>query len=185
MYLFKKFAFWLGVFALILILAYIFISPYSSLYSHIWIKTLLAVCNAPLYLLLRLLRLDIFPSAPAGIIDKIPFCLVYVASFIGYGILVDFIFNKLKIKRLIKKPSVRAIFGWSLIAVNSVLLACFILIGLKYTGEALDTHSVRFRIDIAFYCFWPAIFLFIQGIHLIVIKPEDITSSVVIPEDAV
>ena len=169
MYLFKKSAFWLGIFALVLILVYIFINPYG-------IKTLLAICNAPLYLLTGfVLHWDILPPNTADMLDKIPFGLVYVASFVGYGILIDFIFNKLKSKQLIENPSVeyshqsvRKICGVVFIVVSLILLAAFILTGLKYYGEALDIIAVKKKVDIACFCFWPAIILLIKGIHLII-----------------
>jgi len=167
---FRKSVFWLGALSVALVLVYLFIGS-SQIYN------LLAYCNFPLFALLHVLPLSILPmdllmfgrsytQVESFMID-LPYCITYIVSFIGYGFLADFIFNKLekrKTKEMNPSGSLdknRLKLGIALIAVSKILFIFFVYLATRWNSDLFEGVIVIIG-------FWPMMIMFLKGIRLVI-----------------
>ena len=91
----RSFAFWLGIAAVLLVLGREFIYISSQ-----W-QNVLILANLPLSLVLHALFSDILSPIPAGgtgdySLAYLPYYILFVLTYVGYGLLIDFIILKLR-----------------------------------------------------------------------------------------
>ena len=96
----KKFAFWMGIAAVLLVLGREFVFSTSQ-----W-QNVLSFANLPLFAVLHTFFPDVLQPIPPGAVGSyalayLPYYALYVLTYIGYGFIADFIIRKLRKSKIV------------------------------------------------------------------------------------